>query len=105
VRRKLLNTNISYSLLDECASQDDFLLMNPLHWHLFSQLTHHLRLASLLVGMDNRRTRRVNMAFGWLFRCTVFHNATTTRQVGQNMAVCQEWLLSSQGYNRFMGML
>jgi hypothetical protein len=37
--------------------------------------------------------------------CTVFYNAMTARQVGQNMAVCQEWSLRSQNYNRFMGML
>jgi hypothetical protein len=27
------------------------------------------------------------------------------RKVGQNMAVCQEWLLRFQSYNTFMGML
>jgi hypothetical protein len=27
------------------------------------------------------------------------------RQVGQNMAVCEEWPLRSQNYNRIMGML
>jgi hypothetical protein len=32
----------------------------------------------------------------------MFCNATTTMQVGQNMAVCQDWVLRSQNYNRFM---
>jgi hypothetical protein len=45
------------------------------------------------------------MHFGCLFRCTVFHNVMTARKVGHNMMVCQEWLLRSQSYNRFMGML
>jgi hypothetical protein len=45
------------------------------------------------------------MHSGCLFRCTVFRNATTARKVGQNMAVCQEWPLRFQSYNRFMGML
>jgi hypothetical protein len=45
------------------------------------------------------------MHFSCLLRCIVFHNATMAKQVGQNMAVCQEWLLRSQSYNRFMGML
>jgi hypothetical protein len=45
------------------------------------------------------------MHSGCLLRCTVFLNATKARKVGQNMAVCQEWPLRSENYNRFMGML
>jgi hypothetical protein len=30
------------------------------------------------------------MYSGFLFRCTVFHNATMVRKVGQNMEVSQE---------------
>jgi hypothetical protein len=40
-----------------------------------------------------------------LFRCTVFHNATMARKVGQNMEVSQEWQLQFLSYERFMGML
>jgi hypothetical protein len=61
VRQDLLNADVGYALLDECTGHDDFLLMNPLHRHLFSQVTCHLLSASLLVGMDNRRTRGVNI--------------------------------------------
>jgi hypothetical protein len=45
------------------------------------------------------------MHIGCLFRCTIFYNVTMTRKVGQNMVVCQEWLLRFQSYNSFMGML
>jgi hypothetical protein len=45
------------------------------------------------------------MHFGCLPRSTVFHNATTTRKVGQNMAACQEWQLQFLSYEWFMGML
>jgi hypothetical protein len=62
MRHDLLNVNISCAHLDECADQDDFLLVNPLHRHLFSRLTCHLLSASLLVSMDNRRTRGVNIS-------------------------------------------
>jgi hypothetical protein len=31
------------------------------------------------------------MHFGCLFRYTVFRNVLTSRKVGQNVAVCQEW--------------
>jgi hypothetical protein len=61
VRHDLLNANISYAHLDKCTGRDDFLLTNPLHHHLFSRLTHYLLSASLLVAMDNRRTRGVNI--------------------------------------------
>jgi hypothetical protein len=61
VRRELLYADVSYAHLDECAGQDDFLLTNPLHQHLFSWLTRHLLSASLPIGMDNRRTRGVNI--------------------------------------------
>jgi hypothetical protein len=40
-----------------------------------------------------------------LFKCTVFCNATTTRKVGQNMEVSQEWQLRFLSYEQFMGML
>jgi hypothetical protein len=52
-RRELLYADVYYAHLNECAGQDDFLLVNPLYWHLFSRLTSHLLSASLLVGMDN----------------------------------------------------
>jgi hypothetical protein len=58
---KLLNIDVSYAHLDKCVDQEDFLLVNPLHRYLFSQLTCHLLSVSLLVGMDNRRTRGVNI--------------------------------------------
>jgi hypothetical protein len=45
------------------------------------------------------------MHSGYLFRCTIFRNTTIARKVEQNMAVCQEWPLWFQSYNRFMGML
>jgi hypothetical protein len=34
----LLTTDVNYTHLDECINQDDVLLMNPLHRHLFSRL-------------------------------------------------------------------
>jgi hypothetical protein len=60
-RRDLLNADVGYTHLDGCVGRDDFLLVNPLHRHLFSWLTHYLLSASLLVGMDNRRSRGVNI--------------------------------------------
>jgi hypothetical protein len=52
-RRNLLNTNVGYAHLDECAGRDNFLLVNPLHRHLFPRLTCYLLSTSLLVGMEN----------------------------------------------------
>jgi hypothetical protein len=40
-----------------------------------------------------------------LFRSTVFCNAMIAKKVEQNMAVCKDWPLWSQRYNRLMGML
>jgi hypothetical protein len=57
----LLTTDVNYVHLNDSAGQDDFLLTHPLHRHLFSRLTHPLLSAFLLVTMDNRRTRGVNM--------------------------------------------
>jgi hypothetical protein len=57
----LLTIDVNYVDLNDSAGQDDFLLTHPLHRHLFSQLTHPLLSAFLLVTMDNRRTRGVNM--------------------------------------------
>jgi hypothetical protein len=45
------------------------------------------------------------MHSGCLFRYMVFSNTMMARTIGQNMAVYQDWLLRSQTYNRFMGML
>jgi hypothetical protein len=45
------------------------------------------------------------MHSGCLFRCTFFRNVMTTRKVGQNKAVSQEWLLRFQSYERFKRML
>jgi hypothetical protein len=45
------------------------------------------------------------MHSGCLFRCTVFHNMTMARKVGQNMVVSQEWPLRYRSYDRFMEML
>jgi hypothetical protein len=52
-RRDLLTADVNYADLDDYVGQDDFLLEHPLHRHLFSQLTHPLLLAFLLVGIDN----------------------------------------------------
>jgi hypothetical protein len=42
VRRNLLTADVNYADLDDDADQDNFLLAHPLHWHLFSRLTHPL---------------------------------------------------------------
>jgi hypothetical protein len=60
-RRDLLTADVNYADLDDYAGQDNFLLAHPLHRHLFSRLTRPLLLAFLLVGMDNQRTRGVNI--------------------------------------------
>jgi hypothetical protein len=60
-RCDLLTADINNANLNDSADQDDFLLVHPLHHHLFSQLTRPLLSAFLLVSMDNRRTRRVNI--------------------------------------------
>jgi hypothetical protein len=60
-RRDLLTADVNYANLDDSVGKDDFLLVHPLHHHLFSQLTHPLLSAFLLIAMDNRRTRRVNI--------------------------------------------
>jgi hypothetical protein len=60
-RRDLLTTEVNYADLDDSAGQDDFLLAHPLHRHLFSQHTRPLHSAFLLIAMDNRRTRGVNI--------------------------------------------
>jgi hypothetical protein len=60
-RRDLLTADVNYADLDGRAAQDDFLLAHPLHQHLFSQHTRPLHSAFLLIAMDNRRTRGVNI--------------------------------------------
>jgi hypothetical protein len=60
-RRDLLTTDVSYVDLDDSAGQEEFLLAHPLHRHLFSWHTRPLHLAFLLIAMDNRRTRGVNI--------------------------------------------
>jgi hypothetical protein len=60
-RRDLLTADINYSNLDDNACQDDFLLAHPLHQHLFSRHTRPLHSAFLLIAMDNRRTKGVNI--------------------------------------------
>jgi hypothetical protein len=61
VRRDLLTADVNYVDLDDSVGQDDFLLAHPLHRHLFSRHTCPLHSAFLLISMDNRRTRRVNI--------------------------------------------
>jgi hypothetical protein len=60
-RCNLLTADVNNAHLDECTGQDGFLLTNPLHQHLLSRLTCPLLLAFLLVNMDNRRSRGVNI--------------------------------------------
>jgi hypothetical protein len=60
-RHDLLTVGINYTDLDNSASQDNFLLAHPLHRHLFSRHTRPLHSAFLLIAMDNRRTRGVNI--------------------------------------------
>jgi hypothetical protein len=60
-RRDLLTTDINYDDLDDSAGQDDFLLTHPMHRHLFSRHTCPLHSTFLLIAMDNRRTRGVNV--------------------------------------------
>jgi hypothetical protein len=61
VRRDLLIANINYVNLDDNVNQDNFLLTYPLHQHLFSRHTCPLHSVFLLISMDNRRTRGVNI--------------------------------------------
>jgi hypothetical protein len=60
-KRDLLTADVIYADLDDSVDQDDFLLTHPLHRHLFSQHTHLLHSAFLLIAMDIRRTRGVNI--------------------------------------------
>jgi hypothetical protein len=60
-RCDLLTANVNYVDLDDSAGQDDFLLVHPLHWHLFSRHTRPLHSAFLLIAMDNQSTKGVNI--------------------------------------------
>jgi hypothetical protein len=60
-RCDLLTVNVNYTHLDNSASQDDFVLMHPLHRHPSSRLTRPLLSSFLLVAIDNRRTGGVNI--------------------------------------------
>jgi hypothetical protein len=61
LRRDLLIADINYTDHNDSVGQDDFLLVHPLHRHLFSRFTHPPLSAFLLLVMDNRRTGRVNI--------------------------------------------
>jgi hypothetical protein len=61
VRRDLLTADVNYADLGDSAGQDDFLLVHPIHQHLFSRHTRPLHSAFLLIAVDNRRTRGVNI--------------------------------------------
>jgi hypothetical protein len=61
VRRDLLTADVNYVDLGDSAGQDDFLLAHPIHQHLFSRHTRPLHSAFLLIAVDNRRTKGVNI--------------------------------------------
>jgi hypothetical protein len=60
-RQELLTADVNYVDQDKSADQDDFILVHPLHRHLFSRHTCPLHSAFLLIAMDNRRTRGVSI--------------------------------------------
>jgi hypothetical protein len=60
-RHDLLTADVNYANLDDSADQDEFLLVHPLHQHLFTWHTRPLHSAFLLIAMDIRRTRGVNI--------------------------------------------